>query len=96
MCRHNVTDIRGNAVRSVNQSDRYERSDADRITEGCDLFGKLYRQSPTVPLNRVVMPSYITLKANKIATIRPGVICIYQESRGEEKRDKITTRHIGE
>lgn len=34
-----------------------------------DLFGKLYRQSPTVPLNRVVMASYITLKANKIVGI---------------------------
>lgn len=44
---------------------------------GRDLFGKLYRQSPTVPLNRVVMPSYITLKANKIAAIRTGDMYMY-------------------
>jgi hypothetical protein len=69
--RHNVTDSDGNAARSVNQNDRYGRSDVDGITGGRDLFGKLYRQSPTAPLNRVVMPSYITLKANKIAAIRP-------------------------
>lgn len=84
MRRHNVTDSGGNAARSVNQNDRYERSDADRITGGCDLFGKLYRQSPTVPLNRVVMPSYITLKANKIAAIR-SVICIYRERKNAMK-----------
>ena len=53
-----------------------------------DLFGKLYRQSPTVPLNRVVMASYITLKANKIAAIRFGDVSSARNAaeRGEKKR----------
>lgn len=59
-----------------------------------DLFGKLYRQSLTVPLNRVVMASYIPLKANKIAAIRFGDISRGWD-RGEKKAltDRMTGRH---
>lgn len=58
-----------------------------------DLFGKLYRQSLTVPLNRVVMASYITLKANKIAAIRFGDISFGRNGGKKALTDRMTDRH---
>ena len=62
-----------------------------------DLFGKLYRQSPTVPLNRVVMASYITLKANKIAAIRFGdVSSALNATERETDREKKKETTLGD
>lgn len=57
-----------------------------------DLFGKLYRQSLTVQLNRVVMASYITLKANKIVAIRFGDISFGRNGK-KDSYDRMTGRH---
>ena len=60
--------------RSLNQNDRYGRSDEARITA-----------TRFVPLNRVVMASYITLKANKI-------VGIYRSDEGRGREGGTTYR----
>lgn len=85
MRRYNVTDSDGNVARlTVNQNDRYGRSDSDRIMRRGARFVRQIIAAITnsVPFNRVVIPFYITLKTNKIAVIRPRVIyivymCVY-------------------
>lgn len=91
MHRYNVTDSGGNVAKSVNQDDRYGRSDSDRITRRGTRFVRqiIAAITDSVPFNRVVMPSYITLKTNKIGAICPRVLyTIYIKSK-EKKRDKM-------
>lgn len=95
MHHYNVTDIGGNVARSVNQNDRYGRSDSDRITRRGTRFVRqiIAAITDSVPFNRVVMPFYITLKTNKIAAhlsqsytyICREKTCIYKTLEGKKK-----------